>query len=382
MATPVIMPKLGFTMEEGTIVRWFKQEGDRVEKGEPLVEVTTDKVNMEVESPASGILRAVNAKPDQVVPVTQVIAYIAAPGETVEGPVLTTLTGEAIRFEAPVSPITRGGEKEQISAPPQAGEVAATPVARRMAKELGIDLAAIQGTGPRGRITETDVRAAAEKTRAPAPTPAAKTIPLVGRRKIMAERMSKSAREAPHIILTLEVDMSAAEKRRGTVSYTALIAQGVAQVLKQHPLLNATLRDQEIVLNPSFNLGIAVDTPDGLIVPVVKNVDQKSLTALDSEINDLAQRARNGKLTLPDIEGGTFTISNLGMFGIEEFHAIINPPESAILAVGAIVRRPVAVGDLIGLRPMMNMTLSADHRVLDGAAAARFLQELKVALEQ
>ncbi len=382
MATPVIMPKLGFTMEEGTIVHWFKQEGDRVEKGEPLVEVTTDKVNMEVESPASGILRAVNAKPDQVVPVTQVIAYIAAPGETVEGPVLTTLTGEAIRFEAPVSPITRGGEKEQISAPPQAGEVAATPVARRMAKELGIDLAAIQGTGPRGRITETDVRAAAEKTRAPAPTPAAKTIPLVGRRKIMAERMSKSAREAPHIILTLEVDMSAAEKRRGTVSYTALIAQGVAQVLKQHPLLNATLRDQEIVLNPSFNLGIAVDTPDGLIVPVVKNVDQKSLTALDSEINDLAQRARNGKLTLPDIEGGTFTISNLGMFGIEEFHAIINPPESAILAVGAIVRRPVAVGDLIGLRPMMNMTLSADHRVLDGAAAARFLQELKVALEQ
>ena len=313
MSTTVIMPKLGFTMEEGTIVRWFKQEGDRVEKGEPLVEVTTDKVNMEVESPASGILRAVNAKPDQVVPVTQVIAYIAAPGETVEGPVLTTLTGEAIRSEAPVSPITREGEKEQISAPPQAGEVAATPVARRMAKELGIDLAVIQGTGPRGRITETDVRAAAEKARAPvamptAPRPAIQTIPLVGRRKIMAERMSKSAREAPHIILTLEVDMSAAEKRRGTVSYTALIAQCVAQVLKQHPFLNATLRDQEIVLNPSVNLGIAVDTPDGLIVPVVKNADQKSLTALDTEINDLAQRARAGKLTLPDIESGTFTI--------------------------------------------------------------------------
>ncbi len=373
-------------MEEGTIVRWFKQEGERVEKGEPLVEVTTDKVNMEVESPASGILRAVNAEPDQVVPVTQVIAYIAAPDETVEEPAPTTLAGEAIQFEAPVPPIARESEKEQISASPQAGEVAATPVARRMAKELGIDLATIQGSGPRGRITETDVRAAAEKARARAPMPAApspaKAIPLVGRQKIMAERMSKSAREAPHIILTIEVDMSAAEKKRGAASYTALIAQCVAQALEQHPLLNATLQDQEIVLNSSINIGIATDTPDGLIVPVVKNADQKSLTALDSEINDLAQRARAGQLTLPDIERGTFTISNLGMFGIEEFHAIINPPESAILAVGAIVRRPVAVGDLIGLRPVMKMTLSADHRVLDGAAAARFLQDLKIALEQ
>ena len=396
MATKVIMPKFGMTMDDGIIVRWFKHEGDPVEKGELLVEVTTDKVNMEIESPASGILRNVTAQPGDVIPVTQVIAYIAEPGEAIPIPKglsvsePTAATGEAIQFQAPIE---RAAEKVSATSEP-VGAIAATPVARRMAKELNIDLALVQGSGPRGRITEADVRAAAARLKAPSeetfglglpasaiPAAPATRIPLTGRRKIIAERMSKSASEAPHIRLTVEVDMSAAERERGTFSYTAFLAWHVCQVLRRHPLVNATLQAQEIVLNPDIHLGIAVDTPEGLIVPVIKDADKKSLAALDSIIRDLSQRARDGKLTLEQVTGGTFTISNLGMFGIEEFHAIINPPQSAILAVGAIVKRPIAVGDLIGLRPMMKLTLSADHRVLDGAAAARFLQDLKAGLE-
>lgn len=372
-------------MEDGTIVRWFKHEGDPVEKGELLLEVTTDKVNMEIESPASGILRHVTAQPGDVIPVTQIIAYVAEPGEVIPtlsataSPV-TAANGEAIQFQAPNE---RAAEKS-VGTSERAGAIAATPIARRMAKDLGIDLTLVKGTGPRGRITEADVRAAGNSATAIASasaTPATR-IPLTGRRKIIADRMSQSASEAPHIRLTVEVDMSVAERERGAFSYTVFLASHVIQALSRHRLVNATLQAQEIVLNPHVHLGIAVDTPEGLIVPTIKDAEQKSLAELDSTINDLAQRARSGKLTLDEVTGGTFTISNLGMFGIEEFHAIINPPQSAILAVGAIVKRPVAVDELIGLHPIMKLTLSADHRVLDGAAAARFLQDLKASLEQ
>jgi pyruvate dehydrogenase E2 component (dihydrolipoamide acetyltransferase) len=369
------------TQETSTIVEWLVKEGDHVEKGQPLLEVVTDKVNMEVEAPASGVLTNIKAAPNDVVPVTQVIAYIAEPGEEIVEEVAAEAVPareEPAPTEEPTAPAAM-----PTAAPRTPGRVRASPMARRLAKEHMLDLGIITGTGPGGSITKADVLDAAQ--RGPEPTapgpPATRTIPLVGRRRIIAERMQQSARQAPHIALTIEVDMSAAQAARGDASYTAMLIYAVARVLRKHPLLNSTLRDDQIVLLCEINIGVAVAIEDGLIVPVVKQADSKSLGEIDAELKQLTQRARAGNLTLDDVTGGTFTISNLGMFGIAHFRAIINPPEAAILAVGSIVVRPVVIDGGIHVRPIMTITASADHRILDGVVVAKFLRDVKGMLE-
>jgi len=384
LAVPVIMPKTGMAQETGTVIRWYYKDGEHVEKGEPLLEVMTDKVNMDVESPASGVLASIRVQPNQTVPVAQVIAYIAEPGEKVP---------EAVA-PAPVPEVPSAQAAPKVAAPPvpppgptakaaPRDRVSATPAARRQARERSVDLSEVPGTGPQGAITQADVLRTAQHAAATAtPGPLKGTvIPLAGRRRIIADRMQHSAQQAPHIALSVDVDMSEAEHARREASYTALLVYVVARALRKHPLLNSTLRDGQIVLLEDVNVGVAVASDEGLIVPVVTRADAKSLEAIDGEVKDLSKRGRAGKLTLEDVSGGTFTISNLGMFGVTEFRAIINPPEAAIMAVGATVRRPVADGERVVIRPMLTMTLSADHRILDGVAVANFLREVKTALE-
>jgi len=276
---------------------------------------------------------------------------------------------------------------------PSPEKVRATPAARRIARERGVDLSAVTGSGPQGRIQAADVLAF---TQAPAGTPApvAEIIPLQGMRRTIAERMTTSYRTTPHITFTVRVDMSRFEEARARlnaraeaagevhVSATALIVKAVAWALRQHPWLNSTLHDEEIHLLPEVNVGVAVALEEGLIVPVVHQADRKSVAEIAAEMNDLVTRAREGRLTPADVAGGTFTVSNLGPFGIEQFTAIINPPQAAILAVGATQLEPVVdeEGQVV-VRPVMRMTLSADHRVVDGARAARFLTDLREALE-
>jgi len=424
MAVPVIMPKLEMAQETATVVEWLKQEGERVEKGEPLLTVETDKVTLDIESPASGILAGVRVGPQQVVPVTEVIAYILQPGEELPReaeapspppppptpPVAATPVAQRLAAAhgvdlstvvgtGPGGRITKADVEAALAAPsrpavePPPEKVRATPAARRIARERGVDLSAVTGSGPQGRIQAADVLAF---TRAPAvaPAPAAEIIPLQGMRRTIAERMTTSYRTTPHITFTVRVDMSRFEEARARlnaraeaagevhVSATALIVKAVAWALRQHPWLNSTLHDEEIHLLPEINVGVAVALEEGLIVPVVHQADRKSVAEIAAEMNDLVTRAREGRLTPADVAGGTFTVSNLGPFGIEQFTAIINPPQAAILAVGATQLEPVVdeEGQVV-VRPVMRMTLSADHRVVDGARAARFLTDLREALE-
>jgi len=407
MATEVIMPKVDMVMDTGTFVEWLKQEGDRVEKGEPLFVIMTNKASIEIEAPAEGVLAGVRAEPDDVIPVSEVIAYILAPGEALPAAPMAKPTAAPAPEPAPV-PMSEVVAAE--GSLPTPGKVRATPVARRLAAELGVDLGQVSGRGPRGRIHKEDVLAfaraqpqtageqvlpaAAPAPRIPLPTARRKeTVPLAGPRKIIAERMSYSAFTAPHISLSLAVDMMEAsrlrahlleplEQRTGLrLSYTAILARAVASILPRHPFLNASLNGAEIVLWEDIHLGIATSLEDYLIVPVIREAQNKDLEQLVAELARLVERARSKHLTPDEMRGSTFTISNLGMFGIESFTAIINPPESAILAVGKIVDLPTGVKDQIQLRPTMHLTLSADHRIVDGAAGARFLADLKATLE-
>lgn len=417
MATEVIIPKVDMVMEAGTFVEWLKKEGDRIEKGDPLFIIQTDKANIEVEAMASGILGGLKAQPDEVLPVTQVIAYILEPGEMLPSkpeagstpvPAVATAPPASLRPEAPV------GEKE--AAPPASisnGKVRATPAARHLAAQVGVDLSQVLGHGSGGRVHRHDVelfaaqkevkgeslpvtslRPAAPVPQIPLPDARRKeVIPLTGPRKIIAERLAYSAFTAPHITLSLSVDMSEATRLRSRVlepiqqktgqrlSFTAIIARAVASVLPRHPYLNASLQDDQIIVWEDIHLGIATNLEDYLIVPVIREAQDKNLEQLVGLLGDLLERARTKRLKPAEMSGSTFTISNLGMFGIESFTAIINPPEAAILAVGKIVDMPVKSGTGIELRPMMNLTISVDHRLVDGAAAARFLAELKDTLE-
>lgn len=439
MAVEVILPKVDMVMETGTFVEWLKQEGDHVDKGEPLFVISTDKAAMEIESPATGVLAGLKAKRDDVIPVTTTLAYILEPGEeplaAAKQASRSVPDALAVPDAPPPTPSPGSGEGErgfrrvvvvapppplsgpQIPRSPQGsgaggegpGKPRATPVARRMAAELGIDLHGIVGRGPGGRIHKADVLLAVEKLKskqaAPPAVPAASgitillpearqkgVVPLVGARKIIAERMAYSASTAPHINLTLSVDMSEASRLRGQLrpefekaglklSFTAIIARAVAFVLRQHPYLNASLSGDSIVLWEDIHLGIATSLRDNLIVPVIREAQSKGLREIASEFAALVERARARRLTPAEMSGSTFTISNLGMYGIESFTSILNPPEVAILSVGKIVDRPVAAGEGMALRPMMSVTACADHRVVDGVAAARFLNDLKTTLE-
>ncbi|MDH7487645.1 MAG: dihydrolipoamide acetyltransferase family protein [Anaerolineae bacterium] len=401
MATEVIMPKVDMVMDEGTFVEWLKQEGDHVEKGEPLFVILTDKANIEIEAPASGILAGLRARPDDVIPVTEVIAYILEPGET--------LPAEAeARPTAPTEAVPAAEPKVPAVPRPGDGKVRATPVARRLAAELGLDLTQVAGRGPQGRIHKADVLHFAERRQKVSPPPAAvapaphvalpearrrEVVPLAGPRRIIAERMAYSASTAPHIALSLRVDMSEATRLRDRLleplqqktghrlSFTAIIARAVAAVLPQHPYLNSSLHGEEIILWEDVHLGVATSVEDVLIVPVIREAQRKNLEQIVAALGDLTERARARKLTPAEMTGSTFTVTNLGMFGVESFTAIINPPEAAILAVGEIVDTPVGVAGEIVLRPLLNLTLSADHRLVDGVTAARFLADLKTTLE-
>jgi pyruvate dehydrogenase E2 component (dihydrolipoamide acetyltransferase) len=415
MATEVIMPKVDMVMDTGTFVEWLKEEGDTVEKGEPIFIVLTDKANIEVESPGTGILAGITAKPDDVIPVTEVIAYILEPDES-----LPEKVAAAPVAAAGGTPIVRDmpqpepGTIERPTAP-QPGHgtarVRATPAARRVAAELGVNLSQVAGSGPNGRVHKANVLAFFEQppgaaTKVPGlmaavpapdiPLPDARpkeVVPFAGPRKIIADRLSYSAFTAPHINLSLRIDMSEAARLRTRVkdliekktgrrpSFTAIVARAVASVLPNHPFLNASLNGDQIIIWEDVHLGIATSMEDYLIVPVIRESQNKNLEQIVTEMGDLVERARAKRLAPTEMSGSTFTISNLGMFGIETFTAIINPPESAILAVGSIVDTSVNGENGPELRPMMNVTVAADHRVVDGAAAARFLAELKSTLE-
>ncbi len=416
MPTEVIMPKVDMVMETGTFVEWLVKEGGQASKGDPLFVIITEKAAIEIESPADGILAGVTAKPDDVIPVTETIAYILAPGEELPSkaaPQPIAPIPSSVKTEAKVETV--------VAVAPSVGsdKVRATPVARRMAEELGVDLSQIPGRGPNGRIHKADVLAY-QKPQAPVstspsvpvvstpvvtpqplvqsaiPLPDARrkqVIPIAGARKVIAERMAQSAFTAPHIHLSLRVDMTEAIRLRERVleplqaqtgqrvSYTAILARAVAVVLPRHPYLNASLSDGNIILWDDVHLGIATSVEENLIVPVIRESQNKSLGQIVTALADLTERGRSRRLTTSEMTGSTFTISNLGMYGIESFTAIINPPEAAILAVGRMVDMPVQLDGQIVFRPMMEITACADHRIADGATVARFLADLKASLE-
>ncbi len=391
MITRIIMPKLGETMEDGVISRWMKKEGDKIEKGEPILEVATDKANFEVESPAGGILRKIlcPASEDNV-PVTVTIGYIAdsmeegLPEEGESQPEKEKKE-ESVKESVPV-------DKKPAEQKAETGLIKASPAAKKFAREKGVDLAGITGTGPGGRITENDVLSAAGTGTAEGGD--AEVIPLSGMRKVIAQRLSESKRRAPHYYVQVEVDMTGAvaarekflpevkSKNGVKLSYNDMIVKAAADTLPDYPLLNSTFDGNNIKSFKDANIGIAVSIDQGLVVPVVKKAGEKSLGEIAKERDRLVALARENKLGPQDTEGGTFTVTNLGMFKVDVFTAIINPPQVAILAVGGIKKAPVVVNDKVEVRQVMKMSLSADHRVIDGAYAAQFMNRLKETLEK
>ena len=398
MATDVIMPALGVAQEKGTLLSWLKAEGQSVTKGEPLMEIETDKATVEIEAPASGILTNVTASPGDEIPVGNKIAVILAPGETatpaaVQDPYSRTLpqrkeTAEGLPETAKPTPLA-----EPAAQTWHVGErVLASPAAKRIAKEKGVDLASLKGSGPSGSVVAEDVvRATGAQAAAPAgPLKVKETVQLTPMRRIVGERMTKSKQTAPHFYLSMDTDMTEVTRRRSTLkekggqlvpSINDFILRASARALKGFPSLNAAFTDQGVEIYSDINIGIAVALEEGLVVPVIRNADRLSLQELAKQTHELADKAQKKRLFPLDYEGGTFTVSNLGMFGVDSFVAIINPPQCAILAVGQVRPRVVAYAEGIAARPIMIMSLSADHRLVDGAIAARFLQEEKRLME-
>jgi pyruvate dehydrogenase E2 component (dihydrolipoamide acetyltransferase) len=402
----VPMPKLSMTMEEGELIAWVKQEGDQVRAGDVICEVNSDKVEMEVESPADGTLVRHTASEGDVVPVGAPIAMLATEAEDLLGGVLGPADGSdgggdgaaAAPAEAPAPP-AEAAPAEVAPEPAQAGDGPrpVVPAARRRAAELGVDLATVAGTGRDGVVRVDDVEAAA----APVPevsasVPAADAdvveVPLSSMRRVVARRLVESVRSAPHFYLTAVVDAEALLGFRAElndqlagdlkVSVNDLVVKACAVLLRANPELNVSFGGDKLLVHQRVHVGIAVAVEGGLVVPVVRDADRKTLTQVAREARELIGRARQGRLAAEDTGGGTFTVSNLGMFGVEQFTAVINPPEAAILAVGAALPEPAAAEDgAVAVRRRMRVTLSIDHRALDGATGARFLQQLKTTLE-
>ncbi|BDI31054.1 acetyltransferase component of pyruvate dehydrogenase complex [Capsulimonas corticalis] len=408
----VIMPKMGDAMEEGTLLQWLKPDGSTVAVGDVIAEIETDKSNVEVEAEEAGVLHT-QVQPGAVVPVGQPIATIgdkaAAPAKPAEAPKavaaapaapkgVETSTWKPARPAAPVSAPTAGNNngRERLKA---------SPLARRVAREQGVDIARITGSGPNGRIIEVDVTdflktaatapaAAPVATSSPAPAaPAAAPIKLSAMRRTIAKRMVESKTTIPHFYITAEVDMTEALALREKlnaydetlvkISLNDFVVKASAKALVKVPAANASFKDDSIIPGNGINVGIAVALDDGLIVPVVRGADQLPLRKLAQNAKDLIKKARDGKLLLNDYTGGTFTVSNLGGFDVENFIAIIDPSQGAILAVSSIVKKPVVLADgvTIAVRDRMNITFSGDHRVMDGAVGAKLLQEIKRVLQ-
>ncbi len=405
MANVVFMPKAGQSMEEGKILKWFKAVGDKVEKGDVLLEVETDKAALEVESMFAGILKEIIAQEGETLPVMAPIGIIARDGETYNRAELIAAAGgeaAAAKEEAPqaAEPVKskaaspRPATAAVMPAPSKGGRIFASPAARRLAREKGIDLAALKGSGPAGRIKQTDVLAYASTAPAFQPmTPVltGEAIPLSRMRQAIARALQSSKVNAPHFYVTVDIDMTAAMVYRSLINNTTA-AQGQSKVsvnvivirasalaLETFPALNCHTDGKSVTYKSEINIGMAVNLTDGLVVPVLLNANRKNLYDIAAETKQLVLNAQQGRLV--GMGQGTFTISNMGMLGIKNFTAIINPPEAGILAVGAVQDRVVAINDAIAIRKVMEVTISADHRVVDGALAAQFLGKLKSLLE-
>jgi pyruvate dehydrogenase E2 component (dihydrolipoyllysine-residue acetyltransferase) len=445
------MPKMGDAMEEGTILRWLKNEGDPIEEGDPVAEIQTEKATIEVPATASGVLSRILVQPDQTVTVGTPIAEVnGAGGEGAPAEAPEKTQGKAAAEEAPPAAPQEGppeteapatpkpaakADREQppgaeSPAPPSPGadrgrgatapgarpeatpktgqrpgvpseetRVKASPLARKVAAEHGIDLSAIEGTGPGGRIIEADVEEARERGPAPKAAPAPRPAqpepgterPMTPMRRVIARRVTQSKQTIPHFYLALDTDMRAAVRLRAEynaaageerkVSFNDLVVRACALALEQFPALNSRLEDETIKTPSTINIGVAVALDEGLIVPVVRDAQNKSVAAIGREVRRLAERARQGELAPEEYSGGTFTVSNLGMYDIILFQAVINPPEAAILAVGAIRDTPIVENDQIAPGKQMYLALSVDHRLVDGHVAAQFLQEVQRLLE-
>ncbi|MEM2953286.1 MAG: dihydrolipoamide acetyltransferase family protein [Candidatus Bathyarchaeia archaeon] len=364
MPTKVVMPRLSLTMKTGTVGRWYKKEGETVEKGEPIVEVISEKAIYDLESPSSGVLRKILVDEGVDVPVDTAIAIITSPDEPLSE---AEITGE----------MSKEGVEEEVK-----GKVLASPAAKRLAKEYGVELSLIKGSGPEGRIVEEDVKRFIEEAKGMLPK-VKEVVPLSGYRKTSAERVSISFRTAPHstILMSAEASKAALLHEKLQVSYTAIIVGAVAKALAESPMMNSTFEGDKIKVFEDVNVGVAVATEQGLVVPVVHKADKKTLKDIDAVIRDLTVKAREGRLRKEEVSGGTFTVSNLGMYEVEFFTPIINPPEAAILGVGKIVEKPVAVDGKIEVKPFITLSLSYDHRIVDGAPAAVFLQKVKHYIE-
>ncbi|MCB0212999.1 MAG: 2-oxo acid dehydrogenase subunit E2 [Anaerolineae bacterium] len=429
MPKEIIMPALGMAQETGILIEWFKAEGEAVTQGEPLMEIETDKAAVEIESPVSGVLAHVTAQPGDEIPVGQTIALILAPGESAPQP---TAVSEAA--PAPSNAVAEKADKIDVLASPLAkrvaaehqvdlaqvkaasgriqkedvlayvasqqkdkatnGRVLASPKARRLAREQHLELATITGSGPDGAVLAADVLTAAASAQTeegapaaaevttPAPTIDTQTAPMSRMWQVMAERLTESWTTVPHFYLEREVNAGqllawwdkVKQRVEDKITLTDLLVKLVAAALRKHPRANAAWQDGTIVLNSEVNVGLAVAVEEGLLVPVIHQADTLGLAALAERRQVIVERARSGKPPLADLQGGTFTISNLGMFGIDSFKAIVNPPQAAILAVGRIADKVVPVNGQPAVQPMMTLTLSCDHRVVDGARGAQFLQ--------
>lgn len=392
MAFSVVMPALEMAQETGKLLAWRKKDGDRVVKGEPLLEIETDKAVVEVEAPADGILAGIKAQEGADIPVGQTIAWIVAPGEQppAESPTSAPVAraGSHTKAETPhAAPVAA-----PVSSPTSTSSAKISPKARRLAKELGVDIVNVQGSGPGGEILASDVQAAAA---APAVPPHKKSrnieVPSsLGR--IMAERTTQSWTTVPHFFVSRDLDATALNEYRARIvgeierthhiriTHTDLLVALAARVLLKHPRLNASWSAEGIQLHDHVNMGVAIAVNDGVVAAVIHNAHSASLAEIATQRRDVAERARAGKLRPADIADATFTISNLGMYQVDQFSAIITPPQAAILAVGTIVDRVVAVEGKPTVRPMMTLTLSCDHRVADGARAAQFLSDLAEAI--
>jgi len=398
MAKVVIMPKFGMTMTEGTLTTWNKKEGDKIEVGELLFQVETDKLSNEVEACDAGIVRKLLAQEGDIIECLKPVAIIAGADEDISS--LLNEHSEGIKSEEQSNIKVPEKEIEEIKSENiKSGKIKASPLAKKMALKKNIDITLLEGTGPQGRITTEDVEKYIENSKnKPEVSPVAskalennyteKRVPMSGMRKVISARMLESCATSPTVTFNIKIDTTSLKKIRNAlkdvckVTYTDLIVKIVSKVLLQYPLLNCSVDGNELILRNYVNMGIAVALDDGLMVPVIKYAHEKGLEEISRSIKELAQKAKDKTIGVDELKGGTFTITNIGMYGIESFSPIINQPEVAILGVNKITETPVVENGEIVIKPLMNFSLTADHRAIDGSVAAEFLAKLKVYIEK
>jgi pyruvate dehydrogenase E2 component (dihydrolipoamide acetyltransferase) len=396
MPVEIVMPKLGLTMTEGLIVEWRKKEGDPVKKGDILFVLETEKVTYEVEAPEDGSLGKILVKEQETVPVGAIVAYLLKPGESATA--ITAAPAAAPKAEAASPAPAAAAPTAAPDVAPAGGRVKATPLAKKVAREYGIDLEAVAGTGPGGRVLREDVEkakaAGIQKPAAAAPAAEEKLVPFTGMRRTIAKKMLQSKVESAQTYMSNTVDASRlqtyreellpfVEKRYGVrLTITDLMMKITGAALREHPVINTRWTDKGVLYLPEVHMGMAMALDEGLIVPVIKNINTKSLGQIALDRTALIKKGKTNSFLPDDIKGSTFTLSAMGMFGIEQFTAIINQPENAILGVAAIIDKPVVVKGQIVIRPMMNVNLSYDHRTIDGAEAGKFMQTLKAFIEE